>query len=82
LVVLLDTLAGDTAPANQTWESLRTAALAAGVDVFLHAAEPHQLDRQSAGDDIHSHPESRVPFPDEILDKLERRPYRHWGINE
>jgi len=42
LVVLLDKAPGDAAGAGQTWEALRAAALAAGVDVFHHSAEALQ----------------------------------------
>ncbi len=46
VVVLLDTPAGDTAAADQRWEGLRAAALAARVDVFLDAGEALQTERQ------------------------------------
>ncbi|HWV99007.1 MAG TPA: hypothetical protein VNZ64_04865 [Candidatus Acidoferrum sp.] len=84
LVVLLDTLAGDTAKAHQAWEPLRAAALAAGLDVFLHPAEELQTERQSALDETRPHPESRAALMDlgESLQRAEPPPYRHWGINE
>jgi hypothetical protein len=40
---VVDTLAGNTTAASQTWEPLRAAALMAGVEVFLDAAEPEAL---------------------------------------
>jgi uncharacterized protein YozE (UPF0346 family) len=82
LVVLLDMLAGDTAAVNQVWETLRAAAVAAGVDVFLHAAEAFQTGGQPAADEIRAHPESRPAPPGEALHIVERHSYRHWGINE
>jgi acetylornithine deacetylase/succinyl-diaminopimelate desuccinylase-like protein len=84
LVVLLDTLAGNTAKAHQAWEPLRAAALASGLDVFLHAAEELQTVRQSALDQTRPHPESRAALMDldESLQRAEPQPYRHWGINE
>jgi hypothetical protein len=82
LVVLLDKLAEDTLTPNQPFWALRTAALAAGVDVFFHASEALQTERPSALDEIRPQPESREGFSDEIIHRLERHPYRHWGINE
>jgi len=82
LVVLLDMLAGDTAAVNQVWETLRAAAVAAGVDVFLHAAEALQTGGQPAADAIRAHPESRPAPPGEALHIVEGHSYRHWGINE
>lgn len=82
LVVLLDRPAGDTAAANQTLEALRATALAAGVEVFLPAAEALHTERQSALDENHPHPETRAGRPGEIVRRLELHPYRDWGINE
>lgn len=82
LVVLIDTLAGDTGAANQMLEALRATALAAGVDVFLHAAEALPTERQPVLDEIHPYPETRTASPDELFHGVELHPNRDWGINE
>ena len=46
LAVLLDEAAGDTAATNQTLQALHAAAMARGVQVFLHADEAPQTRRQ------------------------------------
>jgi hypothetical protein len=82
LVVLLDTLAADTAVVSQALVWLRAMALAAGMDLFLHAAEVLQTERQSACDEIHRHPETFTAPPEEFLHRAEPHSYRDWGINE
>jgi hypothetical protein len=79
LVVLPDTPAGDTAAANQRWEALRAAAVAAGVDMFLHAAEARQPERQSTLDETRLRPETRGALAEGILHGVERHSYRHPG---
>ena len=69
LVMLLDTLVGGSAAANLTLVGLRATALAAGVDVFLHAAEELPTERQSALDEIHRHTETRTALPHGILQR-------------
>jgi hypothetical protein len=82
LVILTDTLAGAPATANQRLEGFCARAMAAGVDVFLHAAEESPTERQPVPDQIHPHAETRIALTDELLHSVELHPYRHWGINE
>lgn len=82
LVVLLDTLAGDTAATNRTWAALRATALAAGLDVFLPAPEAPQTERAAALDEITRPLEIRTALPDQLLHNVELSPYWDWGINK
>ena len=82
LVVLLEALAG-TAPAmNPASDSLRAAALAAGVDMFLCTAPPLQTERPSALDQLQPPPDGLPSLPLQSRSHLDSQPYSHWGINE
>ena len=82
LAVLLDTLAVDPAEASQRLQALRASALAAGVDVFVQAADAFQTERESIARDLHRRGETRTALPEEILHRVEPHPYPDWGINE
>ena len=82
LVVLLDTRGGDASTANSALEALRTRALAAGVNVFVHAPGTRQTEWDSASDEISPLPETPAAPPVHILHGDGRHLHRDWGINE
>lgn len=81
LAVWLDDQTKDTPGATEMVQELSAAARLAGVDVFLHATEA-ETEWESAFEDIHRRAETRTLLLDEVLHRVERPPFREWGINE
>lgn len=81
LAVWLDDKAKDTPGATEMVEELSAAARLSGVDVFLHVAEA-ETECESVIEDIHRRAETRTLLLDEVLHRVERPPFREWGINE
>jgi hypothetical protein len=82
LVVSLDTTAGALDSAKKTLEALRATALAAGVDLFLHAGEAFPTEQPVVPDKIRRNPETLGALPPELHLWTQPNPYGNWGINE
>ncbi len=83
LVVSLDADAGNTPIGMEMLKALRVAARPAGVDVFLHLAEGKaHTEWESVREDLKRREVTTTTLLDEILHQVERKPNRHWGINE
>ena len=81
LAVLLDTKGRDLPGVTKMLEELSRAARLAGVDMFLHAAEP-KAEWERAIEEIHCRAETKTVLLDEVLLHADRPAFREWGINE